>query len=175
VGTLCLLFISGIFFKQNQAYNKTVYNKIIIAKNLILNKGELDDNSKRSRIGIYEAALNIYKKNPVFGVGVGDVNDELRAEYISLGFEHFYKEKIYNSHNQYLHFALLGGVIGFLIFVSCLGYNLYFAIHNKDFLYMSFLLVFIIVILTENFLNRIHGIFFFAIFNSIFHYRSKYN
>lgn len=148
--------------------NKTLkarYYKSLIALN------EENPNKANKRTLINECSVALVKKNIVFGYGVGDVQDLLSACYKSKGYTMFY-EKNYNSHNNYVHFLLSGGVLLLLSFIVLILYNIFFAIKNRDYLYMSFLIIITIACLTENILSRIHGILFFSLFNSLMYKRN---
>lgn len=126
-----------------------------------------------SRIQIYETSLGIIKQKYLFGVGVGDVKSELIKNYKARGLDDYYKNKNYNSHNQYLHFLMEGGLPLLILFLLTLGYLFYHSIKKKDYLFFSFLLIIFLVLFTENIFNRINGIFFFSLFSSFLYHRKK--
>jgi len=87
----------------------------------------------------------------------------------------FFSHKLYNSflnklnsHNQYLSLWLNSGILGCLIYVATLlsGFNR--AVKKKDLLFFTFILLIIIVSLSENVLDVDKGVFFYAFFYSFF-------
>ena len=79
---------------------------------------ESNQNSTNIRVAIYENSINLIKQSPLFGYGIGDVQEQLDICY-STNNSNFVKG-MYNSHNQYLFIWLSTGIIGFLIFISFL-------------------------------------------------------
>lgn len=126
-----------------------------------------------SRIEIYKTSFSIIKENIFFGVGVGDVENELKISYKEKGLREYYQNKVFNSHNQYLHYLIEGGLPLFILFLLTLTYLFYYTIKNKDYLFFCFLLIIFLVLFTENLFNRINGVFFFSLFSSILYYRKK--
>jgi hypothetical protein len=66
-------------------------------------------NPDSMRRGVYQATFSVISENPVFGVGIGDAQEKLNAEYDKRGFE-LAKKQNFNSHNNYLNFWLTSGV-----------------------------------------------------------------
>lgn len=126
-----------------------------------------------SRIEIYKTSFSIIEENVFFGVGVGDVKNELKTKYKARSLKQYYVNKVFNSHNQYLHYLIEGGLPLFILFLLTLIHLFYNAIKNKDYLFFCFLLVIFLVLFTENLFNRINGVFFFSLFCSILYYRKK--
>ncbi|MBO0320974.1 O-antigen ligase family protein [Muricauda sp. CAU 1633] len=129
-------------------------------------------NSINIRVGIYSCAAQIIKENSAFGVGIGDVQHELVRCYGQYNTD-AYQLKNYNSHSYYLNVLLFGGIIGFLLFISAFLFFVFVSFRNKDVLYISFLTLILIFMITENILSRNHGVLFFGLFNTIFlnHYK----
>jgi O-antigen ligase len=114
----------------------------------------------------WKEIINIFlqKESLFFGVGAGTTKEIYTEAYINGGFNLALRQS-YNAHNQYLEFFVSNGILGLLIYISSL---VYFAIKTK---LKSFAFLFIIVIvlfsLTESFLDRSKGVFFFATFFSL--------
>ena len=71
------------------------------------------DGSFISRVHIWEAAIDIVRRNFLFGVGPGDTNGTLVTEYKKNNFIDPYEKKS-NAHNQYLETFINTGVFGFV-------------------------------------------------------------
>jgi O-antigen ligase len=154
------MLLGSVYLFSNQ--------KDIIHKNFM--KVLLVDDKSVSRLDIYDSSIEVYKKHILLGVGIGDVKQKLIESYKKSGLTQLYRNQFFNSHNQYLHFLLTGGVILFIVFGATITYLLYFSIKSNDYLFFMFLIMILIVMLTENILNRINGVFFFSLFTSVFYY-----
>jgi O-antigen ligase len=117
-----------------------------------------------SRFIIWKAALKIYERNIIFGVGTGDVQDELVKEYLKINNKELIEKKL-NVHNQFIEFMLENGLIGFVLFISLLVTMFYIAISKWNPLYLIYLFIIVIFFFFESMLYRLAGIAFFAIFS----------
>jgi len=117
-----------------------------------------------NRVIIWKSALRIVKRNILFGVGTGDVNNELLKEYQKIGNKELI-EKRFNVHNQFIEVLLENGTIGFIIFFSIFGTIFYIAISKRNLMYLMYILIISIFFFFESMLYRIAGIAFFALFS----------
>jgi len=122
-----------------------------------------------NRVPIWKSAVMVIKQHPVLGVGAGDASYELKKQYVNEGYSEMYYNNL-NAHDQYLEILLGMGLIGFLIFISILGYIVYRAILKRSLLYSFFIIIIIIFCLFESILNRIAGITFFSLFSFLLLY-----
>ncbi|MBP6455702.1 MAG: O-antigen ligase family protein, partial [Chitinophagaceae bacterium] len=72
--------------------------------------------SDGARIFSYKAAFQIFKNNPIIGVGTGDVHLAMKKEYLNLGVP----ELNIIPHNQFLLLLVSLGIIGFVYFIVLL-------------------------------------------------------
>jgi O-antigen ligase len=158
-----LLIISVNFLSQSQ---------IVDLKKQFNNSLRID-NKNISRIEIYSSCYDVIKKNFFFGVGVGDVKKELIDSYKNKGLHQLYENKFFNSHNQYLDYLLSGGVFSLLLLIGSFIFLLSICLRTSDHLFFCFLLMIMLVMLTENIFSRINGIFFFSLFSSILFYKNR--
>lgn len=112
-------------------------------------------------------------KNPLFGVGTGDAVDYLASCYEREKFWGALPQYRYNSHNQYLQITLTLGLIGLTCFLLCLIIPIIYAWKEKQFLFLSFLLLFGFCSLTESTIEREWGLIFFSFFVSIFSFSNR--
>jgi O-antigen ligase len=124
------------------------------------------ENSTNSRIIIWKSSVHLIKENFWFGVGTGDVTDELVKDYSNNSFNIGIKKR-YNAHNQYLQVWLAYGLVGFSLFALSFAMYWQMAIKNFDVIYLIFLLIMTIVFLTESYLQTQSGVVFFAFFNTL--------
>lgn len=119
------------------------------------------------RLRKWNCALNIISNHPIFGVGTGDVQDELQKQYKKTNFRVALEAK-FNAHNQFLQTFIALGVVGLLSLLACLLVPAAIAIKQKQFLYVAFVSLFSLCCLTESMFERQFGIVFFGLFNSLF-------
>lgn len=136
-------------------------------------KGKYETNwqnisNEQIRNGIYYCTYQKIKEAPIFGHGVGDADTELQKCYdIEFTDTNTYKLLKYNSHNQYLDFILVSGLIGLIIILFFQFKIIKIALKNKNTIYLYFIIYFILNITFENVLNRHDGVMFFSFFNTI--------
>lgn len=113
--------------------------------------------------GCYLEAVS--SSNKLVGVGTGDWWNSIMPCYTRWDF-HGLKEK-YNAHNQYLETLLRHGIIGLSVWLAILLIPLWLSFKRKSIYYVVFILLFAISCLTETFLDRQHGVVFYAFFNAV--------
>lgn len=123
----------------------------------------LHTNSLNIRIGIWKCSIKVFRENWLLGTGIGDVQPELDNCYSSFDTD-VYKEGVYNTHNNFLAVAVSTGIIGLISFVFMLGFHLVHSLRNNNTLFVLFLVVVVICMLTENILSRNHGVVFYSLF-----------
>lgn len=124
-------------------------------------------NSTDLRQAIYTEAISLIQRSPVFGYGIGDYNDKLKQSYKENELT-LLLEKNYNTHNQYLSSWLIGGLFSFLALFFLLGRNFFLSIKNKNHLLFLVVTFYMIVMFTENILEREDGVIFFSLFLNYF-------
>ena len=159
---LISLIIAGVFVvKTNERIN------------IIL--GYVADGSIREKIAsdgrilIWKSALEVIKKNPLTGVGIGDVRDELMEIYENVGDEDIIKSR-YNAHNQFIEITVEGGLISLFIFLSLVVYMVYTAITRQNLILGQFLIIILVFFMFETVLYRLAGVSFFSLFSFLLLY-----
>ena len=128
-------------------------------------KTAIDDSmDKRARITI--SALELSKKvNPIFGTGLGDVQDELNIIYKNRGYMDLLKISC-NPHNQFFSTYIGGGCLGLIILCFFLFQLLKKCIKwNQVFLFWT-VVFFIFQMLTETILERQISVILFSFFTA---------
>ena len=172
-----LLLVLNIFYTANkvQIRNRIVMLLIAAVVFLVMNPRmqvfyeRLEDfthkenynytTSEQSRILIYNSCLQLIKKAPIYGYGVGDVNEILLNKYIELGYHKHIEDK-YNAHNQYFQTYLQVGLAG-VIFLTLPFVLIY--VRHRNLAVASLLLVFVVSLIFESMLIRYNGIIIFSI------------
>ncbi|WP_157717103.1 O-antigen ligase [Formosa sp. Hel1_31_208] len=163
IGVLAVICVLLFLLPQTnkrigEMLNKTTYT----AKN--------ETNSTNNRLQIYKCAIDLIKEKPLFGYGIEDDRTELYQ---------CYKENLYylfelkfNTHNQYLSILMKVGIIGLLLFLWFLYYNLNLAIQTEDWLFVGVIIFFSIVMLFENILERQNGVMLFTFLINYFAFKN---
>ena len=105
-------------------------------------------------------------RHPLFGTGTGDVKD-------ALGWELSKQDSpvsgvLVRSHNQYISFGIAFGVIGLAIILFSLLYPPFATGRFRHALYLVFLIIFLVSMLTDDPMERQDGVTLYAFFNSLF-------
>ncbi len=130
-------------------------------------------NSTNIRFHLWENAVQLIGRNPLFGVGTGDIKEELVSIYTENNYEYGIKERI-SPHNQFLHTGVILGITGMVLLAIYFFYPLYFSFKEKDWLYFFFLIIILLNAMTESILERQAGILFFTAFNTCFYLRLRF-
>ncbi|AXP80581.1 O-Antigen ligase [Mariniflexile rhizosphaerae] len=113
------------------------------------------------RVLIYKKAYNLVIKEPILGFGTGDANGILSKTVIN-------NNENINSHNQFLSYLILTGLLGFQLFLCYMFCLFKETIASRDFLFLGILLFFVLNMLSENILEREAGVICFAFICNLF-------
>jgi O-antigen ligase len=132
--------------------------------------GRFAEGSTELRLLVWDAAQEVFKRNSLIGVGVGDAKDELLTEYER---QEIYgaTERNLNAHNQFLQTGVAIGLGGFLWLIAMLLIPLWQAIRSRAYEIVALLSLFILYALTESVLEIQAGVVFYAFFNALFAFR----
>lgn len=119
------------------------------------------------RVGIYSCVFEIFKSNVFFGLGIGDVQDNLNDCYLQYH-TRVYQENHYNAHSSYFQLMLSTGAIGLLLFLAVHVYLIRLAFRKENYIFAIFLLYIMGSMAFESILERMHGAFFYACFLGLF-------
>ncbi len=162
---ILIILISFFFILKNNYRFNTALNSL---KNInhTFDKPEQVNSSSGMRLLAWNAGYKLIKQNLFFGVGIGDVKDNLILEYQKLNYKHLKKLKL-NAHNQFIETWIGLGIIGFIILILVLVIPFINAVRSKNIILQGFLILIFINFLFESILNRFTGVIFFAFFYSI--------
>jgi O-antigen ligase len=114
-------------------------------------------NGANTRLAIWGCGWELFKQNPVMGVGLGDKKDELIRVYEKKNFEFAIRTQK-NVHNNYLDILVSMGIVGFMLFlIAWVILPLRAAWINKDILSVLIVLTLALAMLTENYFDRALG------------------
>ena len=126
--------------------------------------GNPGGHSVMQRIEFWKASLEIIKRNVLYGVGTGDLNEEFKRFYEVSNSRLGEKWRL-RSHNQYLSIGVAFGLPGVLYFIFALVYPMIKLKRYKSFLYLSFWITAVLSMIAEDTLETQAGVTFFAFFN----------
>ena len=168
-----LAIITGILFKNELMKIDFIKKDIVPVMKLVesIKRGEkIAGVNERWDLNITN--LELIRQAPLFGHGIGDVQDKLDVIYESKLEEYPIYEKALlehqNSHNYYAYLVQVGGIIALVLFLVSMFYCIKVGYNNRDWFYLTLLFILLVNLMFENILSRIHGILFYTLFNSIF-------
>lgn len=160
IASWSLLFLIFIPSPLNERIEKLINTEWVLPSN------KQAPHEINFRYGVYYCATQELKNKFPFGYGLGNVQNQLDKCYKSYTYDDFnsFVEQEYNAHNQFLHEILKNGLLG-LIAIFLLFYA---SFKGSGLVHQIFLIMCLVVLLTENFFEREAGIIFFTFINSIF-------
>lgn len=119
------------------------------------------------RLALAECSWMIIKDHPLFGVGAGDVYEELDKVYRKVDYKFGYLDQ-QNPHNQYLSQWLATGIIGLALLLSILLGMFVMAIKTKQYDLLVLIILFVASFAIESMLERQKGIVLFSLLLSLY-------
>jgi O-antigen ligase len=113
--------------------------------------------STQLRIHAWKSSRSVIEASPIVGHGTGDVWDVLLAEYVAKGYTGAQVKEV-NAHNEYYQTGLATGLIGIAFLVFVLSYWLYFALKNRHFPLVIFVLITAFAFLFESYFSTQAGV-----------------
>jgi hypothetical protein len=138
------------------------------------NGGDASGHSVTQRFEFWKAARGIIKEHPIAGVGTGDMPNAYRKQYRLMNSPLDERHRL-RAHNQYLATTVAFGFIGLLYFVIALVAPMIMSKKIRDYFYLTFFIIAIISMITEDTLETQAGATFFAFFNALFLFANKNN
>ncbi len=122
--------------------------------------------STQVRYYVWTAAMEVIKRAPVFGVGVGNESPVLVDQYEKDGYTGAAKEKL-NAHDQYIQTTVSTGIVGLLLLLAGFLFSFITAVKERRFVYGTFLVIVALNFLVEAMFELQSGTIFFGLFNSL--------
>ncbi len=178
VAVVCLFVLFAIAISFNPFLNKqwnelfdfSETNSIQLDKDVSLGRSW---GGWQLRNAIWKCSWDVVKSNPFFGVGTGDVKESLQMAYENRKFYFASRYNKYNTHNQFLQEWVANGLMGLIVFLSCLILPLFARITKEDkIFYRLFLFLFAFGCLTDTPLELNKGIVLYAFFNAVIFFKS---
>lgn len=157
--------IIGVIFQNAPMLQERVVNMVKVAKS-----DEVDRESKEStavRSLVYSSALEIVSTQDWFGQGTGDFQDRLDEVYNKRQYT-MAAEQHLNAHNTFFQTWIALGIPGLTMVIGLFSIMFYQSIKHREYIYLGFTLLFLLISLTESALNMRAGVIFFAFFTTLF-------
>ena len=132
-----------------------------------LQKPETGFQTFESRASRWKIALKLIEQAPIIGYGSGSEGKILKEKYYQNRMYVSYLNEL-NAHNEYLSIMLNSGAIGLIIYLYLLTTGFINLFRKRDFFFASFLIIIVVVSVSENILDTNKGVFFFGFFFSFF-------
>jgi len=163
LSSLVLVFVFGYIAKDTKRFSFFVKNLEQYSK--IKEHPEIVRESTALRILAWSASIDVIKRNPVFGVGSGDIKGELSKVYAE---RNYVKplEMHMNSHNQYLETTVGQGFVGLALLFAMFLLPLFY-IKKDPLLVQGFILLVLLSILVESMFNTQAGVIFITFFYAL--------
>jgi O-antigen ligase len=157
--------VSNVEFLTMSSVDKRL-NKIIWEYDNYSMGRDYNGHSVIMRLEYLKTAFRIIKKNPMIGVGTGDVKLAFDNQYEQDNSLLIDKYRL-RAHNQYATYAVSFGLVGLILFLVFLIYPIIKLKLYGNYFYLAFLAIALMSMLTEDTLETQVGIVFFAFFNSL--------
>ncbi len=122
--------------------------------------GVVGEYSDTQRLVSYEMGLEATQKSPYFGVGMGDIRQEIEAAYQ----KHYPKLKYKLPHNQFLYFYTGTGLVGMLAFIACFLFPLFYRRHYQNPLFLGLYTIIFCSFMVEATIETAIGTAFYIFF-----------
>ncbi|MDL2308459.1 O-antigen ligase family protein, partial [Bacteroidales bacterium OttesenSCG-928-C03] len=151
--SLLILIPTTLFFVVPEPYNRL---KPAVRQLVSDDRDKDASDGTGLRLAVWQASWKVAMQHPLFGVGPGDVRDELMKEYEKSDNIHL-TEHQFNCHNQYLQTFVGLGLAGLLVLLCYFCIPLGYAIRHKKITYILFLLLILINLFSESMFERKAG------------------
>ena len=146
--------------------------KILMGYDVYKKTGNPSGSSVMQRIEYSKAAFDLIHDYFWFGVGTGDLEDALNDQYKRMGSE-LKKRYRFHAHNQFLAIFITFGVFGFIWFLFTLIYPPIKQKSFGDYFFVTFFLLAIFSMLSDDTLETQAGVTFFAFFYAFLLFAKK--
>lgn len=151
-------------YTKKFSLKKRIY-KLLWEYDMYRSGGDINSSSALKRFFLWNTGLNLVKSHPLFGIGTGDVKKEFKKQLIKDNSP--LEEAGLRTHNQWISIAIAFGIIGLIWFVFSIFYPL-LKLQQKDFLLVSFFVVYLISMFWEDSLETQIGVTIFGFFYPFF-------
>ncbi|WP_396602627.1 O-antigen ligase family protein [Algibacter sp. R77976] len=169
-----LFLIFSLFKKRNRKYalislflGAVVSSFLIFSTNTLERFQKLKVEDRSPRYSIWRCSSRIITEEVSFfkGLGAGNVQKKI-DECLILNKRQYWSGL--HSHNQIIGYVLAFGYLPTIILIFVFLHLLHMSLKSKDYDFLLFLIIILSFGLTENYMARRYGIFFYGFFISFF-------
>jgi O-antigen ligase len=167
---LVMLITSMLMLYMGLQYFPFVTDRISSAEKTLAASTPINSDSRGStaeRLMVWKSGIEIIMEHPIFGIGTGDVKDELLSRYDRNKILPALNKRL-NAHCQYIQTFISIGIAGFLLLLGMIILPLAVAFRRQQYLYVIFLLIFAVNIAFESMFETQAGVVFYSFFNIVF-------
>jgi O-antigen ligase len=165
---ICMAFIGSYKLFPNET-NRVQHAISYINDNYITERRSQDT---YVRFLIWESSLKVGTNNLPFGVGTGDIKDELIKQYQKENHIEPY-ENHFNAHCQYLQVFVTLGILGTIFFLLMVLHPVWIGCKTRNILFILFSIITGGNFLVESMLERQAGVIFFVFFLTLLYFISQ--
>ena len=158
-------------FLEISGFSKRI-NQIMYQFKWYFEGGNPSGHSLTQRLEFLKAGWHIFERNPLIGVGTGDLKDEFIKEY-ETGNSKLDKAFQKRTHNQFATFFITYGILGASLILVLLLISIRMNTLRTSLYFLSFMIVFVVSCLNEDTLETQAGVSFFAFFFSLLLFARK--
>ena len=133
----------------------------------LLNKGNPNGHSLLQRIEYWTTGIQIIQKQPLLGVGIGDIQDAFNQQYLENN-SALTEDNRRRTHNYFLTVWITFGIIGLVYFLWIHVEFIKQNIARKEILGVVFILIILVSFLIEDTIESQTGVTFYALFFALF-------
>jgi len=134
-------------------------------RNLKVTDSYVERNILTMRLAKWQTHMHIIREHLPWGTTVGDIKQIREEAYRKANFQDLALHN-YNAHDQFIEYLTIFGIPGILLFLAMLVAPLSGTAPRKP--YIGFILIVIIIFLTESLLQRQQGLNFFMFFYALY-------
>ncbi len=153
-------------YREPNRFSNRIY-EIIWEIDVYQKGGNPSGHSVTQRLEYLKAGWAIFSKNPVLGVGTGDVQQAFQKQYEEMQ-SRLHPDWRLRTHNQFLTFMLTFGISGMILILLALILPPVLEKRLGSYFFLMFILVGLLSMLNEDTLETQAGVAFFAFFYSFF-------
>lgn len=162
---------ASVHYHERSEFYIRLY-KIIWETQQYFRTGDPSGHSAMQRIEYWKTSILIIKDHPLLGVGTGDMNIAFERQYEIMN-SPLKPEFRWRSHNQFLSIAVGFGLLGLVWFLFALFYPPIRLGRMSDYFYLSFFVIMMVSMLSEDTIETQAGATIFAFFTSLFLFGKK--
>jgi len=162
---------ASIVYSRKSGLYVRIY-KIIWEFKRYQNTSNPSGHSAMQRIEYWKTSAGIIKDHWLTGVGTGDMNVAFHQQYKKMD-SPLYDKFRWRSHNQFLSMLVGFGIIGLAWFLFSLLYPPLKLKRMNDYFYLTFFIVIMLSMITEDTIESQTGVTIFAFLSSLFLFAKK--